>query len=138
MTTNNQDLINEFLDKQNVFAVVGVSTNTEKYGHKIFFDLKNAGYIVYPINPKSSHISDERCYPSLTELPVVPDVADIVVPPKITEKTVKECKELGIKKVWMQPGSESDDAIRFCRENKIKVLHSVCVMMERRKNCNEI
>jgi len=137
MVTINQDTINEFLDKRNVFAVIGVSNNKEKYGNKVYFDLKNAGYKVFPVNPNSSNISGDRCYPRLTKLPVVPDVVDIVVPPKITESTVKECKDLGIGKVWMQPGSESDEAIRFCTENNIKVLHGVCVMLERRKGMKD-
>ena len=32
MQTINQELINEFLNKRNVFAVVGVSKESEKYG----------------------------------------------------------------------------------------------------------
>jgi predicted CoA-binding protein len=130
----NQEMINEFLDKKNVFAVVGVSKEPEKYGNKVYFDLKRAGYTVYPINPNATEISGNRCYSKLRELPKLPDVVDIVVPPKITEMTVKECKELGIGKVWMQPGSESDEAIKFCIENRIKVLYDVCVMLERRKD----
>jgi len=134
MQTINQDLINEFLNKKNIFAVVGVSKESEKYGNKVYFDLKRAGYTVYPINPNATKISGNKCYPSLRNLPSLPDVVDIVVPPKITETTVKECKDLGIDKVWMQPGSESDKAIRFCRRNSIKVLYGVCVMLERRKS----
>ena len=128
-----QTLIKEFLDTKNVFAVIGASNNTEKYGHKIYFDLKHAGYTVYPVNPHSPDISGDQCYPNLQKLPVLPDVVDLVVPPKVTEATVKECQTLGIKKIWMQPGSESDEAISFCHENNMKVLHDVCVMMERRK-----
>jgi predicted CoA-binding protein len=60
------------------------------------------------------------------------DVVDVVVPPKITEQLVKTCKELGITKVWMQIGSESEAAIKFCEENSIDVIHGVCVMVERR------
>ena len=134
MQTINQDLINEFLDKKNVFAVVGVSKESEKYGNKVYFDLKRSGYTVFPINPNASNISGDRCYPKLRKLPTLPDVVDIVVPPKITEKTVKECKDLGIGKVWMQPGSESEIDIKFCRENSIKLLYGVCVMLERRKS----
>ena len=133
MKTINQDIINEFLDKRNVFAVIGVSNNKEKYGNKIYFDLKQAGYTAYPINPNVSEVSGERCYSKLIDLPLKPDVVDIVVPQKITEKVVKECKDLKINKVWMQPGSESEEAIMFCRENDIKVLFGVCVMLERRK-----
>jgi hypothetical protein len=129
----NQELINEFLDKKNVFVVVGVSKEPEKYGNKVYFDLKHAGYTVYPVNPNASEISGDKCYPRLSNLPTLPDVMDIVVPPKITEETVKECKTLGIDKVWMQPGSESKRAIDFCIDNDMKVLYGVCVMLERRK-----
>ena len=128
-----QELINEFLDKNNVFAVVGVSKEPEKYGNQVYFDLKNAGYIVYPINPNAGKISNDKCYPSLRNLPEKPDVVDIVVPPKITENIVKECKDLNIKMVWMQPGSESKKALLFCKENGIKTLHGICVMLERKK-----
>jgi hypothetical protein len=129
-----QELINEFLDKKNVFAVVGVSKEPEKYGNKIYFDLKNAGFVVYPINPNASKISNDKCYSNLRNLPQTPDVVDIVVPPNITENIVKECKDLDIKMVWMQPGSESEKAIRFCKDNDIKILHGICVMIERRKD----
>jgi len=127
----NKELTRRFLSKSNVFAVVGVSRNSEKYGHKVYKDLKNAGYTVYPVNPKADRIDGERCYHSLREMPELPDVVNIVVPPEVTEKMVRECKELGIKKVWMQPGSESPAAIRFCRENSIEIMHGACIMVER-------
>jgi len=49
---------------------------------------------------------------------------------------VKVCKRLGIRKVWMQPGSESETALNFCKENSIEVVHGVCVMVERRSRKN--
>jgi len=128
-----QELIDEFLEKKNIFAVVGVSNEPEKYGHKVYFNLKKAGYSVYPINPKTNKIKDDKCYPNLSNLPILPDVVDIVVPPKITQEIVKQCKKLGIGKVWMQPGSESETSINFCIKNNIKVLYGVCVMLERSK-----
>ena len=130
MKTN---LIKEFLKKENVFAVVGVSGNPAKYGHQVYKDLKEAGYVVYPVNPNIDKVLGDRCYHSLTELPEKPDVVDTVVPSSVTEKTVEECKELGIERVWMQPGSESEHAIRFCEENDIKVVHDVCVMVKRKE-----
>lgn len=128
-----EKLIEKFLDKKNIFAVVGVSRNPEKYGYRVYKDLKQAGYTVYPINPEADMIDNDRCYNSLKVLPKRPDVVDIVVPPNITEKIVKECKELGIKKVWMQPGSESEKTIDFCKKNHIEIIYNACVMVERRK-----
>jgi len=126
-----EKLILEFLNKKNVFAVVGASRNPKKYGHQVYKDLRKAGYRVYPVNPNADEILGDRCYPSIEDLPVKPDVVDIVVPPKITERVVKTCRKLGIRKVWMQPGSESEAAIKFCEENGMDVVHGVCVMVER-------
>jgi len=128
-----QELIKAFLNKRNIFAVVGASRDPKKYGYQVYRDLKNAGYEVYAVNPNAEEILGDKCYPGLENLPAKPDVVDVVVPPKVTDEVVKTCKELEITRVWMQPGSESEKAIKFCEENSIDVLYGVCVMVERAK-----
>ncbi len=121
------DLVEEFLALP-VYAVVGASRDTDKYGYKIFKDLLAKGYRAYPVNPKAADIDGLKCYASLADLPEKPDVVDIVVPPKVTERVVEECARLGFKRVWMQPGAESEAAINFCKTHNIQVIHSQCVM----------
>jgi hypothetical protein len=133
----NQELIKKFIDKKNTFAVVGASRDPKKYGYQVCEDLKKAGYNVYPVNPNAEEVLGDKCYPSLENLPIRPDVVDVVVPPKVTEQTVETCKKLGITNIWMQPGSESENAIKFCEENGINVVHGVCVMIERLKQFSE-
>ncbi len=123
-----QDLINEFM-AQKKFAVVGATDNPEKYGNQIVKNLKSRGYEVYPVNPKLKEIEGLTCYPALAQIPVKVDVVDFVVPPKVTEEILKQCKEQGLDRIWLQPGSESENAINYCHENNLKVVHSVCVMM---------
>jgi len=65
-----EKLIRSFLDKKNVFAVVGASRNPEKYGHRVYRDLKEAGYTVYPVNPNADEVLGDKCYPKLESLPV--------------------------------------------------------------------
>jgi predicted CoA-binding protein len=122
------DLIKEFM-AQKRFAVVGATDNAEKYGNQVFKNLTKRGYEVYPVNPKLKEIEGVRCYPTLTDIPVRVDVVDFVVPPPVTEAALKECKKLGLERVWLQPGSESEAAIAFCRENNFKVVHDTCVML---------
>jgi predicted CoA-binding protein len=126
-------LLQEFLRRSNRFAVIGVSRNPAKYGHQVYRDLRTAGYRVYAVNPHVAEVLGDRCYPSLHALPEKPDVVNTVVPPAVTETIVAECKALGIDKVWMQPGSESEEAIEFCRRNNIKVVFGACVMLKRRE-----
>ena len=130
----NEELIRAFLNKKNIFAVVGASRDPQKYGFQVYEDLKNAGYEVYPVNPSADEILGDKCYSTLESLPKKPDVVDLVVPPKVTENVVETCKRLGITKVWMQPGSESEKSIKFCEENGLQTVHGVCVMIERAKH----
>ncbi len=120
----------DFLDKKNKIAVIGVSNNHEKWGYKVYKTLKSSGFSVYAVNPKHTKIDSDRCHPDLRSIPEKLDEVITIVPPKITEKTVRLCKELGIKKVWMQPGSESEDAIRFCKENSIDVMYNACFVVD--------
>jgi len=118
------------LDRKNVFAVVGASKNEEKFGFKVFKILKEEGYKVYPVNPNADEILDERVYPTISDVPEKIDVVVTVVPPAVTEKIVKEVEKLKIKNVWMQPGSESEKAIKFCKEKKINCVHSACIVFD--------
>lgn len=124
-----QDLVKDFL-KQSRFAVVGSFRNESKYAYRILKTLKDKGYEVYPINPRLKEVEGVACYVSVKDIPVVVDVADIVTPPEITKKVVRECREKGITRVWLQPGAESKEVIKFCKENNIKVVYNLCVMME--------
>ncbi len=127
-----KEIINNFLDKNNIFAVIGVSKDESKYGRKIFEDLKKAGYKVFPINPNLKFIDDEIVYPNLKELPIKPDIVNLVVPPIIANKILIECKNLGITKIWFQPGSESKEGIDFCEQNKFETIHDSCIMIEKK------
>ncbi|MFC1454716.1 CoA-binding protein [Candidatus Undinarchaeota archaeon] len=133
--TSISDLIEQVLDKKNIYAVVGVSTDSEKYGHKIFKFLLEHGYEVYPVNPNAEEVLGHKVYPDLKSLPKKPNVVDVVVPPHLTEKIVSAAKDLGIKMVWLQPGSESQKAIEFCVENEIQIIHGHCVMAEINIRC---
>ena len=122
-----------FISTSYTYALIGASNAPEKYGNKIFLDLTQAGYHVLPINPKATTISGEKAYPKLEEVEGNIDVVIFVVPPQVTLEVLEEVVALGIKKVWMQPGSESDEAIAFCVEQGIACMHHACVMVQRKK-----
>ena len=119
-----QDLVKEFM-AQKKFAIVGATDNPEKYGNQIFKNLKNRSYEVYPVNPRLKELEGVKCYARLADIPVKVDVVDFVVPPEVTEFTLQECKQLGLNRIWLQPGSESETAISFCHENNLKVIHDI-------------
>lgn len=120
-----------FLNVNNVVAVVGASRNPEKCGYKLYKFFKDAGCKrVYPVNPNAEAVDGDRAYPSLDRLPERPDVVNVVVPPQVSQKVAKEAAELGIKRIWFQPGSEDEEAIRTCLRAGMRVVWGVCMMEE--------
>ena len=127
-----EQLISDFVDRR-VWAVVGASQDRSKFGYRIFRSLRSSGYTVYPVNPRGGELEGAKVYPTLADLPELPEVVDLVVSPSITEQVVVEAHRLGLSRVWMQPGSESGEAIAFCEEHGIQVVHGACAMVRSRK-----
>ena len=128
------DIIKNYLDKKNTIGFVGATIQKDKWGFKKYKEIKNAGFKVYPVNPKYDEIDNDKCFPNLKSLIKFlnkkPDFVITIIPPKVTEKIVEQCKTLGINKIWMQPGSESLKAINYCKENRIEVVHGVCIVVD--------
>lgn len=120
-------LIDQFLSCRR-FAVVGASRDKTKYGYIIYENLLKKGYEVYPVNPNAAEIDGDKVYPTLDQCPHPPEVVVIVTPPEVTEQIVQQCLQLELTRVWMQPGAESEMAIRFCERNGLALVHSQCVM----------
>ena len=119
------DAIEAFLGGDH-FAVVGASTNRAKYGNKVLRCYLQNGRTAYPINPRVDEIEGVACSLDLASLvetlgePV--HGVSIITPSAITERVMQDIVELGIKHVWMQPGAESDEAVRIGQEHGVNVI----------------
>ncbi|MEA3414010.1 MAG: CoA-binding protein [Nanoarchaeota archaeon] len=118
------------IDKNYRIAVVGASNNPMKYGNIVMRDLITKGYNVVPVHPSEKIILKIPVYRNLKAVMKNINLVIFVVPPKITEKVLIDVKEMKIPKVWMQPGSESLNAIKFCEDNKIECIHNSCIMFK--------
>jgi uncharacterized protein len=125
---SSMDNIKVFFEQKNI-AVVGVSRNGKKFGNVVFKDLLARGYNVFAINKSGETINGEKSYVDLNSVPEKLDGLVTVVPPAETVNVIKEAAAVGINHVWMQQGSESEDAILLCQENNIKEVHGQCIMM---------
>ena len=122
------DLVSDFVNRR-IWAIIGASADRSKFGNRVFRTLPNAGYTVYPVNPKGGEVEGAKVYASLSELPQPPDVVDLVVPPAVTEQVVKVAHQLGLTRIWMQPGAESEAAIDYCHEHGMQVVYDACAMV---------
>ena len=80
-------------------AFLGASTDTKKWGFRILANVLTGGFQgkIYPVNPRGGEVLGLKIYSSIAEIPEVPDLAIIVVPPTAMVETIKECVAKGIK-----------------------------------------
>jgi predicted CoA-binding protein len=127
-----RDAVDDFLAQRRI-AVAGVSAKQPGVANGIYKKLRAAGYEVFAVNPSADEVEGDRCYPNLTSIPDGVDGVVIGTRPDTAETIVRQCAELGIRRVWMHRlvgrGSVSDAAARFCREQGIAVIAGACPMM---------
>ena len=64
-------------------------------------------------------------------MPKLPDIANFVVPPPIAIKIAQNISKLGVKHLWFQPGSESNELETWLKnEDGIEYLINACIMVE--------
>lgn len=126
MTT--REAINDFLG-QRTLAVVGASRDPKKFGNVVFREMQSKGYEVYPVNCSGESINGVESYQDLRALPTPVDGVILVIPPTESAQVVREAADLGIRRVWMQQGAESEEAIQFCETEGVSAVHGECIMM---------
>lgn len=108
------------------WVVIGDVLNSEKYAHRILNSLKEHDFNAAGVHPNSN---DESVYRSLKNVPYGIDVIDLCINPIQGEKVLIEAKELGIDKVLIQPGAQSEEILSFCKENGIIAIEG-CALVE--------
>ncbi|MEE8492377.1 MAG: CoA-binding protein [Acidimicrobiia bacterium] len=127
-----QDILSLLEEPGTTIALVGATDNESKYGHTIFLDLKRKGYRVYPVNPRRDKVQGEKAYSKLADIPEPPTIVNFVIPPRFTLHVLKQCLELGLMNVFIQPGAESPEVMEFVQENGFNYLANACIMVESR------
>lgn len=135
MSTTLEKKINDFLAQKRI-AVAGVSRNKSHHpaGNLIYGRLRDAGHEVFAVNPNMPTFDGGRCFPDVKSIPGGVDGVVIITQPETTERIVRDCAEVGVRRVWMHASSArgssvSAGAVEFCRQHDITVIAGACPMM---------
>lgn len=120
-------------------AIVGASNDINKIGGRPVHLLRKYGYdgAIYPVNPGRSQVQDLPAYPSLKELPGVPELAVLAVSSEHTLGALEECAAIGVRAVVVlsagfaekdEAGAELQDKLTsVAGENGIRLLGPNCL-----------
>lgn len=112
------------------FAVVGATDTPGKFGGRIYRDLKRKGFKVFAVNPNRDTVDGDLAYAKLSDLPETPTMAVMVVHPRDGLDVLREARQAGVDRVWVQPGAFSRELGEALDEGSFTWLHDACVMIE--------
>lgn len=111
-------------------ALVGVSANPIRSSNFVATYLVRTPLRTFPVNPAYDEVLGLTCYPSLHDLPEVPDIVDIFRRPEVIPEVVDEAIEVGAKVVWFQLGLRHDAAAEKATSAGLQVVQDRCLKIE--------
>ncbi len=111
-------------------ALVGVSPNPLRSSNFVATYLTRTPFTVWPVNPHADEVLGLKSYPTLADLPGVPDIVDVFRKESELPQVVKEAIEVGAKVVWFQLGLRNEDAAAMAREAGLQVVQDRCLKIE--------
>lgn len=121
------------LNTAKTIAVVGLSSNPERYSFEVASYLKAKGYRVIPVNPHETEVLDETAHPSLEDVPEAIDVVDVFRRPEETPEIARQAVAVGAKVLWLQSGIVNDEARVIANDGGLQVVMGLCIMTTHRR-----
>jgi predicted CoA-binding protein len=123
--------IERILRETKSVAIVGVSADPLRPSHGVWRYLKSASdYTLYLVNPTLSEIDGDVVYPSLADLPVVPDMVDVFRRREHLHSVLSDTIEVGAKILWLQQGLWDDDVARDGAAAGLQVVMDRCLKVD--------
>ena len=111
-------------------ALVGVSANPIRSSNFVASYLVRTDFVTYPVNPMYDEVLGMQCYPSLADLPQVPDIVDVFRREDQLPGVVEEAITVGAKVVWFQLGLRHDEAAQTAIDAGLAVVQDRCLKIE--------
>ncbi|WP_405653332.1 GNAT family N-acetyltransferase [Streptomyces sp. NBC_00019] len=114
-------------------AVVGAGRKPGSVGRAILHQLHAGGYTgrLFAVNPAAHAILGVPCHPSVSALPVTPDLAVLAVPAAAIPGTAEECGKAGVRALLVvTAGLDADQAralLAACRAHGMRLVGPNCL-----------
>ncbi|HET6732686.1 CoA-binding protein [Mycobacterium sp.] len=123
--------IERILRETRSVAIVGASGDPLRPSYGVWQYLRSAtDYELYLVNPTITDVNGTPAYPSLADLPVVPDLVDVFRRhehlPSVLEDTIK----VGAKTLWLQSGLWHEQVARDGEAAGLQVVMDRCLKVE--------
>ena len=118
----------EALMRPRSVVVVGAGRSPGSVGRAVLRNLRRSGYPgkLYAVNPHAHAVERTPCYPVVSALPQVPDLAVLAVSGENTAQTARQCGEAGVRALVVLADalgpSQADELVAQCRRHGMRLL----------------
>lgn len=130
-TEPEHDDLRRIMREARTVAVVGASANPMRPSYGVWDYLRSAShYQLYLVNPTVSEIDGTPVYPSLAELPVVPDMVDVFRRQSELPAVLRDAIAVGAKTLWLQQGLWDEQIARDGVAAGLQVVMDRCLKVD--------
>lgn len=120
------------LDATQSIAIVGASKNPARASNFVATYLlsSSTSFDVFLVNPRETEILGQPVYPTLGDLPVVPDMVDAFRRSEDLPEVANDAVAVGAKAFWAQLGLWSAEAATIATQAGLAVVMDRCTKIE--------
>ena len=123
--------LQRILKETHTVAIVGVSPDPLRPSNEVWSYLKAASdYTLYLVNPTISEVDGTTVYPSLADLPVVPDLVDVFRRHEFLPGVLRDAINVGAKTIWLQQGLWHEQVARDGEAAGMQVVMDRCLKVD--------
>lgn len=109
-------------------AIIGASSNRNKYSNKAVRAYIEKGWTVYPVNPNLQEVEGIPCYKSIEDVPEPIDRISIYVPPSIGINLLPAIARKKYNELYINPGAEDDKFMQKAKELALSPIYACSII----------
>jgi uncharacterized protein len=122
--------IQRILHTAKTVAVVGLSKNPLRASYFVGYYLRRHGYRVIPVNPGETEILGQKCFRTLTDIPVSVDVVNVFRAPDALPAIAREAVAIRAGALWCQFTVINEEGARIAEAGGLAVVMDRCIKVE--------
>jgi predicted CoA-binding protein len=123
--------IERILRETRTVAIVGASHDPLRPSYGVWQYLKShSDYELYLVNPTIDEVAGTPVYPSLSDLPVVPDLVDVFRRHEHLPSVLADTIDVGAKTLWLQQGLWHEQVARDGEAAGLQVVMDRCLKID--------
>lgn len=109
-------------------AILGASTDRNKFGNKAVRAFLQRGEQVWPVNPKEPAIEGLPAYKTIGEVPGRPDLVSVYLPPPVVLQVLPAIAAKGCGELWLNPGTDSPEVVAEAERLGLNVVRACSIV----------